>query len=469
MAQACEGQVALTFGLALLPLVLAIGCAVDISRAMAAKSRLLETLDATGLAVARSASADQAEMTSRAHAYFYANFAGENLGTVATLNVTNLRGNKGIRLSATTRVATAFMSIAGYNEVEVAAEAEIMRETRALELVMVLDTTASMTGSKISSLRSAARALVDMVLVDDSVKVGIVPFERYVNIGMGNRSAPGVSVPADTRTCEIRNRQVQTCTGSETYETTCSRQINPRPGTCEVDGAQIPCTVYDEETYPCTRTRGTGCTITTEPHEVCTVVSWRGCVGSRLPPLNASDEEFSTPLVGVMNINCGSPMTMLTNSVSMLRASVGALRASGNTYIPAGLQMGWHALTPRIPFTQATAYSAELQPRRAMLLMTDGTNSVSLNSMGAGGDVMLHDGTDRTAADQLTRELCTRIKADGIEIYTVAFQIADMDTKDMIRECASSPDTFFDASNASKLLEAFASIAAGLSQLRVSK
>jgi len=131
--------------------------------------------------------------------------------------------------------------------------------------------------------------------------------------------------------------------------------------------------------------------------------------------------------------------------------------------------MGWHVLTPRIPFTQATAYSAELQPRRAMLLMTDGTNSVSLNSVGAGGAVMLHDGTDRLAADQLTRELCTRIKADGIEIYTVAFQIADMDTKDMIRECASSPDTFFDADNASKLLEAFAPIAAGLSHLRVSK
>ena len=48
---AASGQVAITFGLVLIPLILAIGCGVDISRAVVVKMRLGEALDAAGLAV----------------------------------------------------------------------------------------------------------------------------------------------------------------------------------------------------------------------------------------------------------------------------------------------------------------------------------------------------------------------------------------------------------------------------------
>ena len=465
LAGAESGQVALTFGLALIPMILAIGCGVDISRAIAAKSRLVAALDATALAVARTTTTEMASLTQVAHAYFYANHAHSDIGTVTSLSVVPTAAGNGYELSATARVATAFMSVAGLNDVQVSATTEVTRAARGLEMALVLDTTASMQGPRITALRSAATSLVNTIAIDPSVRIAIVPFAQYVNIGIGNRSISGVSVPPDTRTCTTVNKAVTTCTGTEQYQTTCTRQINPRPGTCTVDGAQIPCTVYDTESYPCTKTRSTGCTTTTQPTQSCTTQTWSGCVGSRPPPLNASDSQFpGTSLPGLMNVSCGRPVTLLTNSVSTLRTAITALSTSGNTYIPAGLQLGWHVLTPRIPFTQGTAYESRPQPRRVMLLMTDGTNSLSLQGMGP-----LHTGTSRIAADQLTRDICSNIKQDGIEIYSIAFEVTDGATKHMLEQCSSGVGFFYDASNSSQLLKAFEAIAVGVTELRITK
>jgi Flp pilus assembly protein TadG len=466
-----SGQVAITFGLALIPMVLAIGCGVDISRAIAARSSLVNALDATALAVARMplsssvAQTNTAEMTKVAHAYFYANHAGSDVGTVTSLGIAPATSGQGWLFTATARVPTAFMSLAGFDFVEVDATTEVMREARALEMALVLDTTASMQGPRISALRTAAESLVNSVAVDPSVRLAVVPFAQYVNIGTANRSIPGVSVPSNSTTCTTTNRSVTTCTGTEQYQTTCTRQINPRPGTCTVDGAQVPCTIYDTESYPCTRTRGTGCTTTTQPVETCTSQTWYGCVGSRPPPLNASDLQFpSSPLPGVMNVRCSRPVLTLTSSVTALRSAITALTVSGNTYIPAGLQVGWHVLSPRIPFTEGTPYSTTPQPRRVMLLMTDGTNSLSLSGQGP-----LHTGTSRTAADQLTRDLCTKIKQDNIDLYAIAFEVTDASTKQMLQECSSGGGYFFDASDSTQLIKAFEAIAVGVSNLRISK
>jgi Flp pilus assembly protein TadG len=466
-----SGQVAITFGLSLIPMVLAIGCGVDISRAIAARSSLVNALDATALAVARTPSPSgapqtvSAEMTRIAHAYFYANHAGSDVGTVTSLVVAPTNSGQGWTFSATARVPTAFMSLAGFDYVDVDATTEVMREARALEMALVLDTTASMQGPRITALRTAAVSLVNSVAIDPSVRLAIVPFAQYVNIGTANRSLSGVSVPPNATTCTTTTRSVTTCTGTEQYQTTCTRQINPRPGTCTVDGAQVPCTIYDTESYPCTRTRGTGCTTTSQPVETCTSQTWYGCVGSRPPPLNASDLQFpASPLPGLMNVTCSRPVVTLTDSVTSLRSAITALSASGNTYIPAGLQMGWHVLSPRIPFVEGTPYATNPQPRRVMLLMTDGTNSLSLSGQGP-----LHTGTSRTAADQLTRDLCTKIKQDNIDLYSIAFEVTDLQTKQMLQECSSGSGYFFDASDSTQLTKAFEAIAVGVSNLRISK
>ena len=102
--------------------------------------------------------------------------------------------------------------------------------------------------------------------------------------------------------------------------------------------------------------------------------------------------------------------------------------------------------------------------QRVMLLMTDGTNSLSLSGQGP-----LHTGTSRTAADQLTRDLCTKIKQDNIDLYSIAFEVTDLQTKQMLQECSSGSGYFFDASDSTQLTKAFEAIAVGVSNLRISK
>ncbi len=474
-AEARSGQIALTFALSLLPLILAIGCGIDLSRVLVARTQLTEAVDGAGLAVARSATADPTKMTQEAQAYFYANYGTLDLGSINSLTVEPLPpvqtssatggGSPGIRINARVRVPMSFMALVGVNDLEVQASSDIIREARALEMVLVLDTTASMSGTKISTLQSAGRRLAEMVMVDPSVRLAVVPFAQYVNIGLANRSISGVSVPNDSTTCTTVNRTTTTCTGTETYQGTCYRNVNPRPGTCYSDGVPYTCTVYDRQAYPCTLTRQTGCTTTTQPVQSCTTLTWRGCVGSRPPSNNTSDLNFpGSSLPGLMNTNCGQPVTLLTSSVTTVTSAISALKASGNTYMPSGLQLGWHVLTPRIPFDQASPYSADPPPKRVMMLMTDGINSLSLSGTGP-----LHNGTSRTAADAVTLTLCNNIKADGIELYTVALEVTDSATLAMLRSCASSPDRFFNAESASKLLESFQAIAVSVSNLRLSK
>jgi putative NADPH-quinone reductase len=121
-------------------------------------------------------------------------------------------------------------------------------------------------------------------------------------------------------------------------------------------------------------------------------------------------------------------------------------------------------LSPRVPFQQGTAYASSTQPRRIMLLMTDGTNSLSLSGQGP-----LHTGSNRLTADQLTLDLCSKVKQDAIEIYAVAFEVSDPATKQMLETCSTGPGHFFDASDSAQLLRAFEAIAVGLSNLRLSK
>jgi hypothetical protein len=231
-----------------------------------------------------------------------------------------------------------------------------------------------------------------------------------------------------------------------------------------VDGAPQSCTVYDTISYACMKTRGTNCTTKTVPKQQCTQEKWNGCVGSRKPPLNSRDDGFSTGLPGLMNISCGKPLVQLTNQQASLLASINSFVAAENTYVPAGLSVGWHVLSPGVPFTEATPANADPKPRRALVLMTDGANTVSLTSQGP-----LHNGSSRAAADTLTKQLCTNIKADEVEVYTVAFEISDTATKDMIRNCASNPANYFDASDPAELLKAFENIAMALSNLRLSR
>ena len=94
--------------------------------------------------------------------------------------------------------------------------------------------------------------------------------------------------------------------------------------------------------------------------------------------------------------------------------------------------------------------------------MTDGVNSVSPSADG-------HDGTDTAAANAITQQACSNAKADGITVFTVAFEVTDNTVKDVLRTCATSGGFFFDATDTSLLMSAFDAIGQQLVNLRIKR
>ena len=95
--------------------------------------------------------------------------------------------------------------------------------------------------------------------------------------------------------------------------------------------------------------------------------------------------------------------------------------------------------------------------------MTDGENTKSPSSSGS------HYNTNVTQADQYTLEMCDEIKAQDIVLYTVAFEITDTNTLNMIEDCATDPDSFFNADDAAELSDAFETIGASLTELALTR
>ena len=199
------------------------------------------------------------------------------------------------------------------------------------------------------------------------------------------------------------------------------------------------------------------------------------------------------------NWGCTSrPITRLTNVKTTLTSEISSLQASGQTNVAEGLHWGWRTITNTGVFTEASDYG-KANTTKIILLMTDGVNTWSSDSSispgrsqySAYGYFSNADGTTtanrlpsgygnlsssteaRNAMDQLTRETCTNIKAKGIVIYSVAFSTPgdaiDASGQQLIKDCASSPDKYFLASDAASLNSTFAAIAQGIGELRITK
>jgi hypothetical protein len=72
-------------------------------------------------------------------------------------------------------------------------------------------------------------------------------------------------------------------------------------------------------------------------------------------------------------------------------------------------------------------------------------------------------------ANGYTLDICEEAKDLGIEVYTIAFDLDDEATKDMLKDCATDSSYYYDASDAEELKEAFDSIGRDLSDLAIAR
>ena len=189
--------------------------------------------------------------------------------------------------------------------------------------------------------------------------------------------------------------------------------------------------------------------------------TWNGCVGSRNFPLNLSDSNYLiNRAIGVMNINCPSALTELTPSRPKVLKAIADLTTGGNTYIPAGLTWGWATLSEAQPFSEPG--NGQRKTQDYLILMTDGANTMSPT-------YPKHDNYDAAVSDTLTAQLCTNIKASGVLVFTISFDVNSAILRNQLRICASSPDKYFEATSQVQLKDAFNGIVNQVSQLRITK
>ena len=448
--QCTRGNVALMAALAAIPLIGAAGVAVDLAQKNSAEARLQAVVDAAILAGASHSSDKPSDIENAIKIAARANNKDSHIDLGKSLKI-HLSNDGTLRVEASGKHPTTLSSLLGVKEMPIHAMAEARRSQSGAEIALVLDVTGSMAGTKIDALKAAARDFVTETTKansnrPDSVKLSIVPYNKYVNVGLANRNASWIDVPADSTEDVCANWTTSTNPRNCRMETVTFTQ----DGVSQTQQQEI-CDYDQVSEYKC----------------LPVTKSWNGCVGSREHPWNVRDDRPGIRIPGLMEhqANCPNEITPLTSNTAQLINNIKALPAWGDTYIPAGLIWGWRTLSNSAPYSEglSDAEARQKNVNKHVVLMTDGEN---VTSKSAG--LPQHDGYVPSEGDSTTTELCTNIKSEDIIIHTIAFDVSDADTKSMLRSCATGGN-YYDASDNAALARAFKTIAGQIQMVALSK
>lgn len=183
---------------ALVPLLILIGSAVDLSRANMAKTRLQSACDAASLAARRVMQNDTfaANVSQTGEQFFRFNFPQGSFGTMPFTPVISKPETGVIRVVASTELPTVLMNIFGFDAIPLNVSCDASLNFVNTDVVLVLDVTGSMADPvngtvKIAALRSAVMALYDelastqQMLENQGLRLryALVPYSSTVNVG----------------------------------------------------------------------------------------------------------------------------------------------------------------------------------------------------------------------------------------------------------------------------------------------
>jgi Flp pilus assembly protein TadG len=452
-----RGNVAAILALSLIPICGIVGMAIDFNAHRNAENHAQEALDMAALAamklyVADTTVADDV-LLAEARAFFEDEVSDLSFGTLQDVRIASRNGGT-TTFAVTGSVPTTTSRILGHANLPINVQSSVSFEiARELEMALVLDLSTSMnstmgTTTRVAALRDAAAVLVDDLIdpTSDRIKMSIVPFSNNVKIDTGYRLSSWMDVEAERDenvggSCVVDPIWAENNCPEVTYN-------------CGADGAVQYCTKRS-----CAGVDGLA------DNQTCTGgytqrLTWHGCVMSRPEPDYKSDDSMSytaSPIPGYVTPfadACADEIVELTNSDTALSTAITNLNPSGSTYIPTGLIWGLRTLSDHHPLNEGDDISTFISAgnTKALILMSDGKNTVSVYSNG------MHDGSSQTEADALTSELCDLIKGEGIQIHTIAFGVSDATTKTMLESCATSTANYYDAGDADALLDAFRAI-----------
>ena len=427
-----------------------IGAATDIGRTQITQSRLSGALDAAALAAAKYMD-DPALAEKEVRRYTEANFQNYLNGELYDFEVNINDSRTRMEVKSKVRIPAIFMRIFQTKELQAYAETAVEIGRGAGEIVLLLDSTASLGAAGLESLKTAAKNFVTDVLINNGVRIGLIQFGGTVNIGTENESW---------------------MTGVHDW------------GPTAWGG--------------CTKARLSGnYDLTDEPPSVAAIPKYYATCFNRKHNHNAwygnnppsydncatggGDFKFHKDLTNRFGPNQGcvkEPMISLQSDPNVLIASIDRMEVYNGTDLPVPMVWGWRMLSPKwrglwggemkkhnLPADYAKT------PSKFVILMSDGQNDTNGNDSAYG---LLATGkfgfTDKAGVEKINKILderlltiCQAMKENNIVIYNIALGAGlNKHTRNLLRECVTSPEYALEAEDVSKLNENFQKIASEL-------
>ena len=422
-----NGNVAIIFTIALIPIVGLAGGAIDYSRASSVKASMQAALDATALAMSKEATTLSASAFSeKAAAYFTAAFNRPEAQSIKVTASYSADDGSSVTVTGSGSIGTQFLGILGINEIPIGSYAKTAWGSTRLRVALVLDNTGSMSSSgKMTALKAASKKLLTQLQNAASkpgdVYVSIIPFSKDVNVGSSKYTANWV--------------------GWRDWE--------------EVNGK---CSNKDYETR-------SECTKNLKNWLPGNHINWNGCVADRdqsydikntgpnpldallLPPLPST--LFPAEQYG----SCPTALMPQSYDWTQLNQTIDDMYPAGTTNQPIGLAWGWMSLTETAPLN-APAKDPKFKYRDVIILLTDGMNTQNRWT------------SSQSSIDARQQMICDNIKAAKITIYTILVMAGN---STVLQNCASDSTKYFALTSAEQIITAFDTIGTNLAQLRLAK
>lgn len=382
--------------------------------------------------------------------FFEANFPlGYLNSTVSGPVITANQEEETVYVTASAAVDTSFMRIFGFDTLNVSAEAEVTRSLQALDIVLAMDMSGSMTasatggGTRIEAARAAATELVNVLFGPDETKellnIGLVPWNGKVNVTL-NGSVFDQALTVTQPVAAFTNPE----TGlpqSEIYFANNSpvELLAPPPATWQ------GC-VFSRYSFDADDTNDADTLLPPVTVGGADWVAWQP-IGPEGKPVSGG-----TCTLAVGGSECrpclNAAITPLQNTKSTIQNAIDTLlNPLGTTNITQGLGWAWRVLKPTAPFTEANS--------------GDGYKTVFGTGTPAGPAGM----------DARLLELAGNLKGDGVILYAIQFANGGTALQTLLQQVASGPGSpyYHYAPDVTTLQQVFVEVANHLSELRLSK
>jgi len=413
-----RGGVAPLMAVVAVPVMAAVGMAVDYSRVNAARTAFQVSLDATALMLSKDAATETSKaLQTEATKTFNSLFSRPEVTDVNVTPLYTSAGGSKLTLNGTAVVHTNFLGVIGIDHVDIKSLSVSSWGNTRLRVALVLDNTGSMASDgKMDALKTASHNLLTQLqqaaVHPEDVYVSIVPFSKDVNFGSSNYA--------------------QSWLRWDLWE--------------EVNGS-------------CSNTSYSNRTSCQSHSKVWTPAAhntWNGCVTDRdqnFDTTNSAAAVGSTQYPTEQYSSCSASLIPLTNDWTALNAKIDTMVPVGNTNQAIGLQVGWQTLTAT-PFT-VPPVDPDYKYQTVIILLTDGLNTQDRWY------------TSQSSINTRQQKTCNNIKAAGLTVYTVQVNTGGDATSTLLQNCASDPGKFFLLTSAGQIVATFGQIGTSLSKLRL--